>query len=163
MNKNIKLLAKARNDLDTAKQEIKKLEMELYSSLDYLNLAKSVEKAQKEIETLTSLVKSDAIAEYETTSEKKLMDGAVTIKVFTDVEVIYNSDDIKGWAMKQAPAMLDLNVKKFEKYAIAAKETNPVPGVTIEESPRPEAQITSDLTKFVEVKTEETVDSNIPF
>jgi hypothetical protein len=155
-------LVLARQKLVNAKLKAHDLEMALYAGADYQNNAKDAEDAQAEIDALTQKIKEDGMASFRTSGDKKQPGG--TVKEFNDYPMEYDTTAIKTWAIEKAPALVDLNKNKFEKYALAALETNPVPGVKVAHVVRFEFQVSSDLTAYLpEEQAEHNSGSEIPF
>jgi hypothetical protein len=149
MNELLQQLHQARTEADIDAAAIKKLEDDLKVSEIYKTFAEALAYQKKQIELLTAAAKDEALLDYGVNGSKKMHDGAVNIKVFEDIGLVYDADKAKVWATENAPALIVLDVKKFEKHVLAVADTVPVPGVVIKRSDRIEAQIASDLTKYM--------------
>ena len=135
----IKRLAQAREELELAKAEQKRLLDGFQRTDDWVNATFARDFAAGRVDELESTIKENSVA-----SGQKNPHEAVTVKLFTVVKIV---DDAKAreWCMTNFRPALKLDTKVFEK---AAKDgTVPADLAVVEEDPR--AQIATDLSKYL--------------
>lgn len=76
----------------------------------------------------------------------------VTVKTFIERKLEYEYNDARKWAEAHAPELVVMDVRMFEKHALAVAKTAPVPGVKVVETYELRAQIASDLSGFLPEK-----------
>ena len=87
---------------------------------------------QSELKETDEAIRAQAIVNYHQTSDKNPVNGvSIALQKVCD----YYQEDAKDWANDNAPEMLKLDVRKFEKYAKAVADTLPLEFVTIKEEP----------------------------
>ena len=90
-------------------------------------------------------LKAAAVALYQETKEKKPIDK-VEIKITTELE--YEDDKILAWCKDNAPTLLIVNKKPFEKTAVNI-------GAPVKVNEIPKCYIGSDLSQYLEEKGDE--------
>jgi len=93
-----------------------------------------------------TLAKQAALETYDETQDKRPLPG-VEIKVFH--KVYYNPKDALAWCRANAPNLLVLDAKRFEKGIIDGTLLD-VPGAVAEIALEPRAQLASDLSEYEE-------------
>ena len=92
-----------------------------------------------------TLAKQEALAEYDETQDKRPLPG-VEIKVFKVVE--YEELAATMWCQSNAPTMLKLDAKRFERFVKEDILNIPAHVAKVVEEPR--AQLASDLSEYEE-------------
>lgn len=135
-------LADAELEAETAK--------EVLALTEEARLATLAEEAEREAKVklaeAEAAAKVEALAEYEATQVKRPMPG-VEIKVFH--KVYYSPKDALAWCRANAPNLLVLDAKRFEK-GISDGTLLDVPGAVAEIALEPRAQLASDLSEYEE-------------
>ena len=141
-------LARANENLENSNDEVDRRKEELKQCPAYVLLSAAEEEAQKtksNIQELRSEVNALTLEAYEKTGEKKPAPG-VGIKV--GKKLVYREIDAFDYCQESLPAALKLDTGKFEKYAKAVYEVQPLDFVTIEEVPQ--ATIAKDLSEYLD-------------
>jgi hypothetical protein len=137
-------VAALRVDLDETKQRLADAEAALHDTPEwerYEEMRGEVQAVNELLSTLLMTVKYDALSAYQATGAKQPESG-VTIKMYSVLK--YDLDTAEDWCRENAPTLLSLDVKRFEK---AAKT---LPGAPVEIEQEPRATIASDLSAYLE-------------
>lgn len=130
-------------------QKLKDLRIEQSQAIEQLNKAREILEQTEEykvylqceaylqgvngdIKETDEAIRAQAIVNYHQTQDKNPIDG-VSIAIQKVCE--YSQDEAKDWANYNAPEMLKLDTRKFEKYARVVADTLPIEFVTIKEEP----------------------------
>lgn len=135
-------LADAELEAETAK--------EVLALTEEARLATLAEEAEREAKVklaeAEAAAKVEALAEFDGSNKRPL--PGVEIKVFH--KVYYNPKDALAWCRANAPNLLVLDAKRFEK-GISDGTLLDVPGAVAEIALEPRAQLASDLSEYEEV------------
>jgi hypothetical protein len=111
---------------------------------ELLAIEEQVSELKAHAKKLDSQIRDHVVVIYESTGQRH-PHPAVGIRVYTKLR--YDTDEALHWSQHHLHAALKLNKRFFEKHARAVAETQPIPFVTIEESPS--ATISIDLSEYV--------------
>ena len=121
---------------------------EVRLSEDYIDMEAQRVILASMLESAEAQAKDLAIEQFKETGVKTML--GVTVKEFSTARAVYQATQAQEWAAKTAPQMLKLDVRAFEKYALAVKDTvSPLSFVTFEETTEFKAQLDRDLSGFV--------------
>lgn len=135
MNNLLEQLKQARQAEREAITFVSEMRRTLEETIEYHQLsvaqAKLVE-AQNTLAILDEAVRQEALGLYSATGDKHPFDK---VSIVINRNLIYQEAEAFNWAGKNAPTMLKLDTKKFEKHARAVLETMPLTFVKVEEVP----------------------------
>lgn len=140
-------------DLNTMITTLARVQLDYTRAKDELDAKRAAWEAehQTELDTLATLkdtaaklndaVRDAAVAEFSTTGNKK-PHPAITVKMFTAYS--YDEDVATAWALDNAPGLLVLNNKEYEKVLKTGALAG-MPG-TVDETPK--ATVARDLSEY---------------
>jgi len=149
---NLKVLIKKVAELREVQQSCIRMknsaQIDLDQSLEGKRFAMAIERVKEysiQLETAEAELKAAAVALYQETKEKKPIDK-VEVKITTELE--YEDDKILAWCKDNAPTLLIVNKKPFEKTAVNI-------GAPVKVNEIPKCYIGSDLSQYLEDKKED--------
>lgn len=143
MNELIKQLKLARQDLEDKQTYTAKILQQIQQTAlwkEYEFAKQDEDNAKKSLASIDADLRLAALAIYETTQNKKPADG---ISIVINKSLFYIPTEATAWAKEHQPDLIELNEKKFEKYARAILDVTPLEFVTVEEVPS--VRIAKDL------------------
>lgn len=120
---------------------------ELEKTFEYETLQRAIEDFGDtvcDLENAEKELKSASLAVYEKTGEKKPIDK-VEIKIFKQLG--YDPAEVLAWCRDNAPSLLIVNKKPFEKTAVEI-------GAPVEVIEKPKCTIGTDLSSYLNTKKE---------
>jgi hypothetical protein len=158
----LRQLAEARKLYEQSQYHCQEMETQLYASPAFQFEAHLHEEAQAQSKQSADAIKALALAEYERTGLKTINE-AVKVRIVSDDHLHYDPITARTWALNQAPALVVLDKKAFEKYAHqVADGPMALDFVGVEDISYPQATIASDLSKWLP-KAEEISIDELPF
>lgn len=143
MNNLLEQLKQARQAEENALQAMKICKAQLEETPEYKLLQDGIliwEQAKEYTSLIDGALRQEALDLYGLTGDKHPFDK---VSIVINRNLIYQEAEAFDWAGKNAPGMLELNKKKFEKHARAVLETMPLDFVKVEEVPS--VRIASEL------------------
>lgn len=133
-------LAETNRQYEQASEEVARMRQTLESSEAY----QIYTELQEQMKELRANIEAVALKEYETTNIKQLADG-LSIRVYKKVQ--YDQAEATKWAIANAPTMVKIDGRLFEKHAKAVQDTTPIEFVEIYDDPK--VAISSDLSSYL--------------
>lgn len=144
----IENLAHVTEEVNATKEMIKHLteEVEKLPIMQKItDLKDHVKKLDDQIKTIRDEITPEAIAMYEETGEKNLVEG-LSIRVYKVVD--YEDDKALEYCIeKDLKTVMRIDKRAFDKYLKGIEEVAPPPFVTYRDDPKP--SISSDLTAYL--------------
>lgn len=143
MNNLLEQLKQARQAERDAITFVSEMRRALEETIEYsqLNIAQvKLVEIQNKVAILDEAVRQEALDLYGLTGNKHPFDK---VSIVINRNLIYQEAEAFNWAGRNAPTMLKLDTKKFEKHARAVLETMPLDFVKVEETPS--VRIASEL------------------
>lgn len=143
MNNLLEQLKQARQAERDAITFVSEMRRALEETIEYsqLNIAQvKLVEIQNKVAILDEAVRQEALDLYGLTGNKHPFEK---VSIVINRNLIYQESEAFNWAGRNAPTMLKLDTKKFEKHARAVLETMPLDFVKVEEVPS--VRIASEL------------------
>jgi hypothetical protein len=144
LNFAVENLAFIRSQIADEEACVKRMRREYEEKPEFVNAVLRLETARKEAAELETTIREHALHVYQTTGAKKPHD-AVAVKVMTRLQ--YDPERAAGFCLEHLPSAIKVDYKTFEKHAKNVADTAPLDFVEFVEEPQ--AQIATDLSKFV--------------
>lgn len=143
MEELLEQLKQARQAEQKAQELVEAWAKRLFATSEYEQLQNAkfqLEQAKEFTVSIDDAVRQCAIDIYKLSNDKHPHDK---ISIVINRTLHYQESDAFDWAGRNAPTMLKLDTKKFEKHARAVLETMPLDFVKVEEVPS--VRIASEL------------------
>lgn len=135
MEELLEQLKQARQAVDIAQQQVETMQYKLFLTLEFADLKDAkgyLEEKKHELELIDEQVRQEALDLYGLTGNKHPFEK---VSIVINRTLHYQESEAFDWAGRNAPTMLKLDTKKFEKHARAVLETIPLAFVEVEEVP----------------------------
>jgi len=139
----IRVLALAREELAKAKDKAKAQREAFDQSLERQAMLAQQTILEASVTNIEAELRNEMARHYQATGFKSLADGALGIRVSKAFH--YTPDEATAWAKSNAPVLLVLDQKAFEKM-IGSLEHKPA---FVIETPDVKATIATDLSKYL--------------